>query len=104
MNSEVFADEITRSRRLATLRVLKENEGSANESVLRVALHQLGFRGRNATDDGLRNDAEFLHKAELVTKEYYQGRVRTLVLTERGLSFLHRRVDPIPGIDYPDIA
>jgi hypothetical protein len=40
----------------------------------------------------------------LVTTEYYEGRVRTLVITKRGMAFLGRRVDPVPGIDYPDVA
>lgn len=99
-----YVDHNTLSRRLATLRVLRENEGSANESVLRVALHQLGFRGRNATDEGLRDDALALEQAGLITVEYYQGRVRTLVLAARGLAYLERRIDPIPGIQYPDVA
>lgn len=98
-----YADETTRSRRLATLRVLKENEGAANESVLRTALHQLGFRGRLAGDDALRADAGMLEAAGLVTIEYYLGTVMTLSITRRGLAYLERRVDPIPGIAYPGI-
>lgn len=104
MSTETFVDDTTRSRRLATLRVLHENEGSANESVLRVALHQLGFRGRLATDAALRSDAEALETAGLVTIEYYLGKVMTLVLAKRGLSYLERRVDPIPGVEYPGIV
>lgn len=97
-----FVDEITRSRRLATLRVTLENEGAVNESVLRRSLHLLGFRGRLQTDEALRGDAGMLEKAGLVTTVYYDGRVRTLEITDRGRSFLKRHVDPVPGIDYPE--
>lgn len=99
-----FVDHVTRSRRLATLRVLRENEGSANESLLRVCLHQLGFRGRNATDEALHKDALFLQGAGFVSIGYYGGRVRTQTLEARGLAYLERRVDPIDGIEYPDVA
>lgn len=98
-----YADETTRSRRLATLRVLKENEGAANESVLRAALHQLGFRGRLAGDDALRADANMLEAAGLIGIEYYLGTVMTLSITKRGLAYVDRRLDPIPGIAYPGI-
>lgn len=99
-----YADETTRSRRLAILRILHENEGAANESVLRVALHQLGFRGRLAGDEAIRQDAELLTGAGLATVEYYRGSVMTLSITKRGLSFIERRLDPIPGIAYPSVA
>ncbi|RTL99768.1 hypothetical protein EJV44_04615 [Ancylobacter aquaticus] len=99
-----YADETTRSRRLAVLRILKENEGAANESVLRVALHQLGFRGRLAGDDAIRQDADMLTAAGLATVEYYRGAVMTLSITRRGLSYLDRHLEPIPGIAYPSIA
>lgn len=99
-----YADDTARSRRLATLRVLRENEGAANESLLRTCLHQLGFRGRFVTAEALTGDQAMLSAAGFVTVEYYMGRVRTLVITPRGLLFLKRQIDPIPGIDYPDVA
>lgn len=99
-----FVDDITKSRRLCTLRVLRENEGAANESILRKMLHGLGFRGRLQADEALDGDADMLKSAGLVTIEYHEGRVRTLVITKRGLAFLGRRVDPVTGIDYPDVA
>mgnify|MGYP001561832475 CR=1 FL=1 len=98
-----FVDEITRSRRLATLRVTLENEGAVNESVLRRALHVLGFRGRLQTDEGLFEDAEMMRKAGLVNVLFYEGRVRTLEITDRGRAYLKRHIDPIPGIDYPEV-
>lgn len=97
-----FVDDITRSRRLATLRVVRENEGAVNESVLRRSLHLLGFRGRLQTDEALAGDADMLHKAGLVGIVYYDGRVRTLEITDRGRSYLKRHIDPVPGIDYPE--
>lgn len=97
-----FVDDITASRRLATLRILQENEGAANESVLRRALHQLGFRGRFQGDDALKGDARTLESAGLVDIAYYEGRVRTLEITDRGRSYLKRHIDPIPGVEYPE--
>ncbi|ODN71188.1 hypothetical protein [Methylobrevis pamukkalensis] len=98
-----YVDEITQSRRLATLRILKENEGAANESVLRRALHLLGFRGRAQTDEALTGDADMLAAAGLASVDYYLGKVRTLAITRRGRMFLDRHVDPVPGIEYPEI-
>ena len=97
-----FVDDNTQSRRLATLRVVRENEGAANESVLRRALDLLGFRGRLQSDEGLRGDAEMLERAGLAAILYYDGRVRTLEITDRGRSFLKRHIDPVPGIEYPE--
>ncbi len=98
-----YVDEVTKSRRLATLRVALENEGAVNESVLRRALHQLGFRGRLQSDEALRADAAMLEAAGLVAIVYYEGRVRTLEIAARGQAFLKRHIEPIPGIDYPEI-
>jgi hypothetical protein len=97
-----FVADITKSRRLATLRVVRENEGAVNESVLRKALYVLGFRGRLQADDELTGDAEMMEKAGLTRTVYYEGRIRTLEITERGRSFLKRHIDPVPGIDYPE--
>lgn len=97
-----YVDDTIKSRRLATLRVTRENEGAINESLLRKALYQLGFRGRLQTDDALAGDAEMMAAAGLVHIVYYEGRVRTLEITKRGRSYLERHIDPIPGIDYPE--
>lgn len=99
-----YADDTTRSRRLATLRVLQENEGAANESLLLTCLHQLGFRGRHASVEAVAADHAVLEAAGLIAVDYYQGKVKTLVLSKRGLAYLARRLDPIPGVDYPDVA
>ncbi|CAA0130473.1 Uncharacterised protein [Starkeya nomas] len=101
---ETYADDTAKSRRLATLRVLYENEGSANESLLRVALHQLGFRGRFQTEEALAGDIAVLKAELLIEEDSYQGKVRTLVITKRGVAFLQRRIEPVDGIEYPDVA
>ncbi|CAA0129555.1 Uncharacterised protein [Starkeya nomas] len=101
---ETYADDTAKSRRLATLRVLYENEGSANESLLRVALHQLGFRGRHQSVEALAGDLKVLLAARLIQEEFYKGKVQTLVITDRGVAFLQRRIEPVPGIEYPDVA
>jgi hypothetical protein len=99
-----FGAHRTASRRLATLRVLRENEGAANESLLRVALRQLGFPGRHQSDEQLAGDREFLVANGLARVETYQELVTTLVITKRGVAFLERRAEPIDGIEYPDVA
>lgn len=99
-----FADDISQSRRLATLRVLHENEGSANDSVLRAALRQLGFRGLLQSDEAIAGDRAFLLAAELAELEVYREKVTSLVITKKGLAFLRRHIPPIAGIEYPDIA
>lgn len=98
-----YVDDVTLSRRLSTLMVLQSNEGSAGDDLLRVCLRQLGYRGRNASDEALASDALALEAAGLVRIVYCLS-CRTLDLTARGLAYLDRRIDPIPGIAYPDIA
>lgn len=95
-------DDLTKSRRLALLRVLRENDGAANESILKVALHQLGFRGRMQDVSALAADYAYLVAQGLAVEEWYQERVRILSITDKGKSFLVRTVAPIPGIEYPD--
>lgn len=97
-----YADDVTKSRRLAMLRVVRENEGAANRSLVRASLNQLGFRGRLATDEALDGDIDLLTRSGLIKVEWYRGSVQTLVILPRGSSFLRREVDPLPGIDYPD--
>lgn len=99
-----YADATAKSRRLATLRVLRECHGAANESMLRTSLHQLGFRGRFVSEDALGEDARVLAEARLVKQDFYQGRVMLLEITRRGLAFLNREIDPVPGVEYPDVA
>lgn len=110
MSSDIpdgYADDVTLSRRLAILRILRENEGAANESVLRSFLRALGFRGRLSAPDVVQKDAVFLEGAGLVTLERHHGleaSVLTLVITARGLAFVRREAEPIRGIQYPDVA
>lgn len=99
-----YADATAKSRRLATLRVLRECHGAANESMLRTSLFQLGFRGLFISENALAEDVRVLTEARLVKQDYYQGRVMSLEITARGLAFLLRQVEPIPGVEYPDIA
>ena len=97
-----YVDDVTKSRRLATLRVTLENEGAVNESVLRRSLHVLGFRGRLQGEDALDGDAQMMKATGLVGIVYYEDRVQTLEITDRGRAYLKRHIDPIPGIDYPE--
>lgn len=96
-----FADHVTKSRRLALLRVLVENDGSANESVARTALAALGFAGRLGTFEAVREDIKFLAQCGLVKEDWYGGRVLVASITKRGVAYTLREVDPIEGVDYP---
>lgn len=99
-------DRITRSRRLAILRVLRENEGAANESLLRAFLHGLGFRGRLVTGEALRGDGTYMEQVGFVRILLHHGSdsvVRTLEITGAGKAFLRREAEPVPGIEYPDV-
>ncbi|MGO1078327.1 VpaChn25_0724 family phage protein [Inquilinus sp. CA228] len=96
-----FAEANTKSRRLAILRLLAESEGSANESVLKQGLHLLGFAGRQATADAVREDLAWLKDRGLVGHTWYEARVLVVTLTRRGEDYLNREVEPIDGIEYP---
>ena len=99
-----FAAVNAASRRLAILRVLTENEGSANESVLRTMLEALGFRGRLATVEAVREDLELLCQAGLIVQDWYMGKVLIGTITKRGVAYLARQVEPIDGIEYPSMG
>lgn len=99
-----FCTATAASRRLALLRLLREAEGSCNESVLRTGLGQLGFRGRLATEEAVREDLVLLKDAGLVTHDWYEGRVLVVHMTRRGDAYLRREAEPVPGVDYPGIG
>jgi hypothetical protein len=99
-----FQEANTRSRRLATLRLLAESDGRANESVIKSGLHLLGFAGRLATAEAVRSDLEMLRDCGLVTHEWFGGKVLVAILTRRGEDYLNREADPIEGIEYPRLG
>ena len=99
-----FADHLAASRRLALLRLLVENEGSANESVLRTGLAQLGFGGRLGTVEAVRVDIKFLAERGLAKEDWYGGKVLVASITKRGVAFTRRETEEIEGIEYPDLG
>lgn len=98
-----FRRAIDSSRRLALLRLLKESEGSANESVLRTGLGALGFGGA-ALGDGVRADLRMLEERELVRTTLYNDVVMVATITRRGMAYLAREVPQVEGVDYPSIG
>lgn len=104
---EGAVDKVTQSRRLAILRVLRENEGAANESLLRAFLHGLGFRGRLVTGEALHGDGVYMEQVGFVRILHHHGGdsvVRTLEITAAGKAFLRRQAEPVPGIEFPDVG
>jgi hypothetical protein len=99
-----FAEANTRSRRLAMLRLLAESDGTANESVIKIGLGQLGFAGRQATAEAVRQDLDFLRDCGLIIHTWYNGQVLVVSLTRRGEDYLRREAEPIDGIDYPRLG
>lgn len=99
-----FADHLAASRRLALLRLLIENEGSANESVVRTGLGALGFAGRLGTLDAVRGDIKHLAECGLVQEDWYGGKVLVATITKRGVAYTRRQVEPIEGVEYPDLG
>ncbi len=99
-NGDNYATDQMKSRRLATLRLLVENDGGGNESTIKVGLVRLGFRGRLVADGVIREDLRHLEAHDLVRIDLYQG-VMVAELTRRGAAYLAREIDPVAGIQYP---
>jgi len=97
-----FPTYIEASRRLALLRLLVENGGGANESVLKTGLMALRFQGPTAGDT--RADLLFLEERGLVKTDYYLDRVFLADITRRGLAYLARELPAIEGVEYPDMG
>lgn len=98
-----FAEETAASRRLAMLRVLREMDGRANESVLATSLRHLGFQGR-ALGDGVRSDLAWLAERDLLTTSLYGDTIMVGEITRRGLALLAREIPPVDGLAYPKIG
>ncbi|TWB58694.1 VpaChn25_0724 family phage protein [Nitrospirillum viridazoti] len=80
--TEGFRDFTAESRRVFILRLLVEDGGSLNESVIfRGSEH--GFSKRTTRDE-IRADLDLLRERGCVTEEWFKGKLRVVSITDRG--------------------
>ncbi|AFK54223.1 hypothetical protein [Tistrella mobilis] len=91
-------------RRLAILRILIDQDGAANESVIGTNLWALQYRGLASAPDTVRADLDHLRDAGLVRTDWYRGMVMGAEITPRGRLYLRRQVPAVPGVAYPLIG
>ncbi|WP_374653106.1 hypothetical protein [Dongia sp.] len=94
-----FRDDLIASRRLAMLRLVKEQEG-CNESVLNIGIHALGFRKTSRQET--RDDLRWLEKRDLVTIEMVRDTVMVATVTDRGREAAAGRGEPVEGLERPE--
>jgi len=80
-----YADELKANRRLCILRLLVEERGHSNESVLELALRSLGHHA-GLDRAYVRDQLTFLETAGAITIKYFKDRLMVVQLTERGAS------------------
>jgi len=93
-----YQDHITQSRRLCLLRLLSENNGKLNESVIDTALSAYGFC---QSRDELRDDFRFLIDNGCATDEWVSD-IMVLSITRRGHEVVQGLIE-VPGIQKPSI-
>lgn len=78
-----YADVLLADRRLVILRLLVEDDGCANESILEKGLFALGHR-RLVDRAFVRDQLKFLEEADLLTLERFKDRVLVATITDLG--------------------
>ena len=95
-----YQEHLAADRRLCILRLLKESEGSANESVLHSGLEALGHR-RQAREV-IRADIRHLIGQGLIVDEW-AGHIQVCTITKRGVDVAEGRV-VVEGVKKPSIG
>lgn len=95
-----YLKHIAQDRRLCVLRLLKESQGSANESVLHMGVEALGHSRQPRTQ--IREDMRFLEGAGLVVLEYFAD-VAIATITRRGVDVAEGRIE-VEGVKKPAIG
>lgn len=98
--SNAYIKHITEDRRLCILRLLKESQGKANESVLHLGIEALGHSLQPRQQ--IREDMRFLEGAGLVALEYYAD-VAVAQITRRGVDVAEGRIE-VEGVKKPAIG
>jgi hypothetical protein len=91
-------------RRIGILRILASPDvaGSANESVLKDALEDLGLEA-GLTREAVREDLRFLEKCGAVRLEWFDDKLMKAHITERGVDIAKGRVI-VEGIKRPSLG
>lgn len=94
-----YRDVIDADRRLCILRLLLEDGGHGNESVLEKGLEALGHRaGLERTV--VRGYLTFLETAGLVTVDFYRDKIMVASITARGVKVAKGQVT-VDGVAQP---
>lgn len=94
-----YRDVIDADRRLCILRLLLEDGGHGNESVLEKGLEALGHRaGLERTV--VRGYLTFLETAGLVTVDFYRDKIMVASITARGVKVAKGQVT-VDGVARP---
>ena len=94
-----YRDLIDADRRLCMLRLMLEDGGCANESVLEKGLEALGHRA-GLERAVVRNHMTFLETAGLVTVEFFRDKVMVATITERGVKVARGQIT-VDGVAQP---
>lgn len=97
-----FRDHIAADRRLCILRLLVDDGGHANESVVETVLEQLGHRAgleRAVVRQYLRD----LEQVGCITIDYYRDKIMVASITERGVKVARGQV-AVDGVKQPSLG
>lgn len=94
-----FRDDLIASRRLAMLRLIKEQDG-CGESALHIGVRALGFK--NTTRAEVVEDMTWLEERKLVTNEVIKETVLVATITQRGREAAAGRGASIEGLEQPE--
>lgn len=95
-----YAEHLKEDRRLCILRLLKDTDGTANDSVIHSGLELLGHRRH--TREETREDIRFLIANGLIADEWY-GKVQVCNLTVRGVDVALGKIK-VEGVKKPSIG
>lgn len=96
-----YNEHLTQDRRLVLLRLIKEAQGSANESILHGYLKNLGHR--RVAKRVVRDDLDWLRERGLVTHDWFDDTVLVVSITQRGLDVAEGS-DTVEGVRKPSVA
>lgn len=97
-----YAERLDADRRLAILKLLVEDEGHSNESVVEVGLIDLGH-SRGVDRAYVRDQLRALEKSGAIRLEFYRDTVMVAHLTERGVAIAEGRIR-VDGIAKPPLG
>ena len=97
-----YETKLAEHRRIAILKVLLKSQGSANESILKDALDDVGL-GALLTRAVVREQLDFLEKCGAVKLTWYGDSLAVARITERGVDIAEGRAF-VDGIKHPSLG